>query len=461
MEGFCLNLLHNHQFWGLDFNFNYLTHLIPKDPSLQMVFGWGKKKTEEIHQEIPQTKEIKLSEVQKITDDLVKLRQTQTMAEIKSLRNQTSPLIKELGKIGNTLEKDNLKVEDIDKHLRIIVVRGKKQVIDIIKKDTDELPDVSSFDDILEMGNVLNQKLKRIGDVLGRQTRVIHIFAKKYAEKLKEILEQMNANNKEIQNLINNFQETKTHSNEISELLQKVKNLEQSIQSNKQKISESKNNIESFETKIKKLEEEIEKIKSSEDYSKFLQLNEKLFSINDSKTKIKNEIEVQFTKISRPLGRYEYASSLDKEQKSLLNQLLNNPFDALIPKNKDSVIVIFENVRKGILSGSISVKDIEKSTTYITETEEMIDGFINKINDFLEQKKEIQVQLVQSENKELSGLQKELEKIRNQKQDLETKISLLKKDLNENQTSIPEVISEITNKLRRFSNTDYTIIQST
>ena len=78
------------------------------------------------------------------------------------------------------------------------------------------------------------------------------------------------------------------------------------------------------------------------------------------------------------MSRYEYASSLDKEQKSLLSQLISGPFEALTPKNKDSVIVIFENVRNGILSGSISVKDVEKSISYLTETEELVGEYLSK-----------------------------------------------------------------------------------
>jgi hypothetical protein len=203
-----------------------------------MVFGWGKKKEGSVSEEIPQHKEIQLSEVKKITQDLLDLRKTQTLTEIKSLRNHTSPLIKELANIAKTLEKDDLKVEDIDKHLRIIVVRGKKQVIDVIKKDTGDLPEISSFDDVLDMSNVLNQKLKKMGDVLGRQTRVIHIFAKKYAEKLKEILAQMNSNHQEIQKLITNFQDTTSDSFKITELLDRIKNLENDSLSKNQKISE-------------------------------------------------------------------------------------------------------------------------------------------------------------------------------------------------------------------------------
>ena len=422
-----------------------------------MVFGWGKKKAQSVPEEIPQHKEVKLSEVQKITQDLLDLRKTQTLNEIKSLRNNTSPLIKELEGIAKTLEKDDLKVEDIDKHLRIIVVRGKKQVIDVIKKDTGDLPEISSFDDILEMDNILNQKLKIIGDVLGRQTRVIHIFAKKYAEKLKEILAEMNSNHQEIQKLITNFQDTTSDSFKITELLDRIKNLENDSVSKNQKISELQNNLNEFQNKIKNLQDSIEKIKSSESYSEFLKLNQKLSSLNDRKISIRNEIDTQFTKISRALSRYEYGSALDKEQKSLLTQLINDTFDALTPKNKDSIIVIFENVKKGILSGSVSVKDTEKSISYITETEELLEEFIKKINTFAEQKNEIQDQLSIFDNSELSTFEKDLEKTLSNKHDDELKISSLRKEIDENHTNIPITVSKIENKLKRFSNTDYHI----
>ena len=196
-------------------------------------------------------------------------------------------------------------------------------------------------------------------------------------------------------------------------------------------------------------------------YLEFLKLNQNLTSLNGAKSEIKNEVDIQFTKISRPLSRYEYASSLDKEQKFLLSQLINNPFDALIPKNEDSIIVIFENVRKGILSGSISVKDVDKSISYLTETEELVGEFIKKVNDFVEQKKKIQNQLSGFDNRELSTLQKDLEKMLTHKQDIELKISSLGKEIDENHENIPKMVSQIENKLKRFSKIDYKIVYST
>jgi hypothetical protein len=189
-----------------------------------MVFGWGKKKKEEIPVEAtPREKEIQLLDVPKIVTELEELRKSQTLSEIKQLRNNTSPLIDDLMEIGNVLDKDNLKVDNIDKHLATIVVRGKKQVIDVIKKGVIHLPEISSINDAEKLDSTLNQILKKLGDVLGRQTRVIHIFAKKYATQLKQNLEVMTSNHSEIHKLLKNYDSTKSISDEITDSLNQIK----------------------------------------------------------------------------------------------------------------------------------------------------------------------------------------------------------------------------------------------
>ena len=105
-----------------------------------MVFGWGKKKPLEspVERKLG-NQNISLTDIPRIVSDLSKLRESETLSEIKNLRNNTAPLIDDLMKIGIVLEKDDLKIDGIDKHLAIIVVRGKQQVIDILKKDVKNL----------------------------------------------------------------------------------------------------------------------------------------------------------------------------------------------------------------------------------------------------------------------------------------------------------------------------------
>ena len=422
-----------------------------------MVFGWGKKKEEKSSEEIPLQKQIQLFDVSKIIQQILELRTSQILSDIKSIRNNTEPLIKELIMIGNTLEKDDLQVDDIDKHLRIIVVRGKQQVIDMIKKDATHLPNVTSYDDAENLNIILNQMLKKIGDVLGRQTRVIHIFAKKYAEKLKEILIQMNSNNIEIQQLLKNYDHAKSLSAEILESLKEITDLENNLVKKEQRIVEIHSFVDSLDKKIISFEDSIKKIQTSDEYRKFLDLKQILDDFTVKKNQIKNEINSQFTKISRPLSRYEYVSSLDKEQKNLLSKLIEDPFEVLLSKNRDSIILILENVRKGITSGSISVKDAEKSFSQITETEEALDGFIKQVNESVDKRQNIQDQMIALEPDKLSALTSDLKSTLSNKTDSELKIKTFQAEINEVSSNIPKLISDIEIKLRKFSNTAYTV----
>ncbi len=424
-----------------------------------MVFGWGKKKQEETPtRETPQEKEIQLPDVPKIVDDLNQLRKSQIISEIKHLRNNTEPLIDDLINIGNVLAKDNLKVDDIDKHLSIIVVRGKKQVIDVIKKDVVHLPEISSIDDVKKLNSSLNQILKKVGDVLGRQTRVIHIFAKKYANQLKNNLEVMNRNQDEIHKLLKNYDTTKSTSDEIIDKLNLIKSLRDIRVEKNQKIVNENQNAQLLDKKISPIQNSIEEIKSSDNYKKYVDLKNALDAFSTKKSKIKNEIDTQFTKISRPLSRYEYGSSLDKEQKNLLTKLVKDPFNVLLPQNTDSIILILENVKKGISSGSISVKDVDKSLSQITETEETLDGFVKQISEYLEKHETMKNDLNSLNPDELISQEHELNKNISFKEDSHLKSETFQGEIDEIDSKIPKLVSEIEEKLRQFSNTKYSVL---
>lgn len=423
-----------------------------------MVFGWGKKKQDQIPvEDIPKDKKISLSNVPQIVTELSQLRESQAISEIKILRKNTSPLIDELIEIGQMLEKDNLSVDDIDKHLAIIVVRGKKQVIEIIKKGVTKIPEISSIDDAQKLDSTLNQILKKVGDVLGRQTRVIHIFAKKYAAQLKNNLEVMNKNHSEIHQILNNFEKTQSSSNQINSLLEQIKTLQETRIKNEKKIRETKDNTNSLEEKISSIENSIKEIKSSENYKKYLELKKSLNDFSKQRLKIKNEIDAQFTKISRPLSRYEYASSLDKDQQSILSQLNADPFKTLLPKNKDSIIVILENVRKAVSSESISVKDVGKTLSLITETEEALDVFLKQVDEYHKKYESMESDLKSLKPKDLVSFEQDLEKKISSKEDALHRLKTAEIDIKEIDAKIPQIIRQIEEKLKQFSSTRYII----
>ena len=426
-----------------------------------MVFGWGKKKqVEEPVERKRVNQEIGLSEVPQIINDLRKLRESQTISEIKHLRNDTAPLIDDLMKIGIVLDKDDLNIDDIDKHLAIIVVRGKKQVIDILKKDVKTLIQVSNMDDAKKLDYFLTQLLKKVGDVLGRQTRVIHIFAKKYANQLTTNLKIMNENSDNITKLLKHFDSTQSSFDEIDEMLNKIESLKQDHVDKTKRNAEIQDNLKSLQEKNISLQKSLDEIYASENYKNYVSLQNKLNDFIKQKSKIKSEIDTQFTKISRPLGRYAYASSLDKEQTRILSTLVDNPFDALIAANLDSIILILENIRKGISSGSISVKDTEKTLSQLTETEESLDGFIKKVSEYSTVFDSMEADLKNLKPQNLTSTENDISKTIDSENDARQKSKTILSEISEIESQIPQFTSKIESKLKIFSSTRYTISKS-
>ena len=346
-----------------------------------MVFGWGKKKSKKQEPEIaPQKKQILLSDVPNVVDEIRSIRTKTIIAETKTFKNKIKSSCETILHIAIDLERDTLNVDDIDIHLKRLVERGKKEVISIIKRESIvQLPEINSYDDVKNFNAIAGRMLKKIGDSLGRQSSVIHIFAKKYASKLKDDLKVMTDGNDEISTIIMNYSELETKIEQILNTMNKIEQSKKLIIDLGEQEKLTTKTIDDLIAKIDSDEKGIKNIKNSSEYTEFLQINEKLDSLSSGKNKIRNEIELQLTKISRPLNKYVYVSSLDKPLKKLLANLIASPYDVLVDSNKQDIIQILESTRKGIQSGSVSVKDTDKSLLQIDETLSLIPGFIEKI----------------------------------------------------------------------------------
>ena len=423
-----------------------------------MVFGWGKKKESKRVETIHQEKEIKFDEIPKIIEADKNLRQQTIIAEYDSFRQKINPQISELLKIVTQLEKDDLKVDDIDKILRIMVVRGKKQVISTIKKEAkSDFPKIDTYDQAEKLQKEINLMLKKIGDVLGRQSRVIHIFAKKYAARLKIILESLNSNRTEIQSIFENYKTKEEEAQQILENLEKFQNTKSKLSQRKIRVKEIQELKDKLNQKIETLIDQLTSLKDTDEYKRYESIKEKINGLSSEKSKIKHEIDEQFTKISRPLSKYVYVSSLDKEQIKLLENLTENPYEVIANHSKDDVIVILQAVRKGVQAGSVSVKDVEKSLYYIDETTEQLDDYCKKISEFLGHKKELEDQLSSFDKKEIDSMNLDLDRTKKELESENMRIESFESEIKDYEKLLPNIESLLETQLRNLTSTKYKI----
>jgi predicted nucleic acid-binding Zn-ribbon protein len=151
-------------------------------------------------------------------------------------------------------------------------------------------------------------------------------------------------------------------------------------------------------------------------------------------------------------------SSFDKPQKQLLEKLVAEPFEVLNSANKENIVQILLAAKKSVQGGSISVKDHEKTMTNIDETISLLDGYIKKILDFSYKKEEAEKKIGNFNSNKLERLEKDAEKNLSDKQDAESKIQNLKKELAEISQKIPEIVSDIESRLQAISDTKYKIL---
>ena len=426
---------------------------------LIMVFGWGKKKPQKQEPGISlQKKQILLSDVPNAVNEILSIRTKTIIAETVTFRNKINSSCKTILDIAIDLERDTLKVDDIDIHLKRLVERGKKEVISVIKRESIvKIPEINSYEDVKNFNALAGRILKKIGDALGRQSSVIHIFAKKYAGKLKSDLKVMTDGNDEVTTIITNHSELETKIEQILETMNKIEQSKKLIVDLGEQQKLAKKTIDDLTTMIDRDENRINDIKNSSKYTEFLQINENLDSLSSEKNKIKNEIELQFTKISRPLNKYVYVSALDKPLKKLLTNLIANPYDVLIDTNKQDIVQILESTRNGIQSGSVSVKDTQKSVLQIDETLSLLSGFIVKISNFNSSKNDIESKLLAFSNDELRQKESNLSMHHNDKLSLESKIKSIEEELTSTAEFIPKSVKSVELILNQISAVQYII----
>ena len=137
--------------------------------------------------------------------------------------------------------------------------------------------------------------------------------------------------------------------------------------------------------------------------------------------------------------------------------MIANPYDVLVDSDKQNIIKILESTRNGVQSGSVSVKDTDKSLSQIDETLSLLATFIQKIEVFNRSKDDIESKLLVLNNENLKQKESALNIHQNNKSSLKSKIKSLENELNDEVEHIPKFIKSVESTLNQISAVQYTI----
>ncbi|MGI0073920.1 MAG: hypothetical protein ACREA3_08915 [Nitrosotalea sp.] len=424
-----------------------------------MVFGFGKKKnTDSLASTAKQGKEMFLADISSFLKEHESPRLSKVLQGVKNIRSEIESDRKNINNTILEFEEDDLNLDDVDRNLKAVVKRGKDAVASTVKKEiTSRLSNIESYDDVLAFNVEVSQILKRIGDVLGLHTRAMHVFARKYAEKLKEEIAHLAQNRNLLQSLIDEYENFRMNSDSIVEMIRKIDVLGLEITQKSKRLTEINNETDEMKKNITTLEHDILEFVSKKEYHEFLEIKRKIDSLSIEKNEIKNKINAQFSKISRPLSKYSYISSFEKPMKKMMEELVADPYQVILSQNKSAIIEILEATTKSVLAGNVSVKDSDKSVQQIEETINRLDEFLMLKEAFNKKMSSLESNLHIFDAELLESKEKNLQKAKSNLTDLESASKKIEKEIEQNKSQINSLKSQLEISLNQLSHTKITI----
>jgi len=217
-----------------------------------------------------------------------------------------------------------------------------------------------------------------------------------------------------------------------------IKNEKKEIDDHNKKLAELNKKRESEEENMKKLER-------SDEWKEFNRLIEREEELDSNLAEVRNNISQNFSKIEKPLRKFQYLVKVDKEEiddKKMLNRYLDSPIDTLIETENFSFIKsTLERVKHSISSDSIDVKDKNKALSEIDGmiAHDIFEELVKKHNSMKEGMKKLEKDIEQHDVKKLkSEIEDRIEQLNRESQTIITETDRNKKQIEKLEVNVQE-----------------------
>jgi hypothetical protein len=299
--------------------------------------------------------------------------------------NEFSILLNTFKKNIEELEKAEIREADrIQNKVKQVVIGNRDNYINKLKQlhSLIKVPNDASYITVVEFCDKVNKELDEFSkNTVKTYYTVQHLFS--------EPLEQITKSIKRISDLI---KEMKALAEE-EKILKTIK-LKEEIQDFKDvklkkgqlisRLNETRVKLAKLEKDKIKTQNELENLEKSEEYSSYLQMKQKLDSIEMDISSHKTELIQMFSPLSSTLQKFK---RITLENKDLVENYSVAPLDALIMDQDIRIINILAGMEKNILSGSLEIRDkkrekvLEKIKSIEAERLKQIISRHNALND--------------------------------------------------------------------------------
>jgi chromosome segregation ATPase len=303
-----------------------------------------------------------------VTDALAELAKIES-DNVRILSNNLSPIkedvirtLRSIQKIADELEKDNIKLEE--HKFKSTVQNSKATVVTSLKREaSSDLPLLHSAYDAKRFRERLESIMNRFSEVSGAHSKVLNIFMKKYAGKLKDEFERLSSMLRDTKSIITEFEQEAGVIVECINLLNTISQKSSHVKSNKIEFENTSRMIEKLEYDLGELDNALKNLEDSAEFGEVAHTLNEIDRLRIEEEEFRKHLLDLFGHLSRAITKYSYG--MTKETSRKLRVLSNEPWKIFEEAEGVSLYskLLYE-IRNSVELYKITLKDSDKVIQY-------------------------------------------------------------------------------------------------
>ncbi|MFL6329313.1 MAG: hypothetical protein ACJ71I_17770 [Nitrososphaeraceae archaeon] len=396
-----------------------------------------------------------------ISEALILLQHIES-GKVKALVQDLSPIkksvrgsLESVAKIADNLEHENIKLEEL--RFKSIVENSKRTVAASLKREaSSDLPLSESMQDIKKFNYRLESIMNRFGEVSSSHNRVMNIFMKKYAGKLKGEFETLSSLLKDTKSVMAEFEEENAAVVKCIDILNLLPQKVALIKTNKNRIENIYKEIEMLKGKLDQSKDQLSSLENSIHFKESCHNIEEIDIVRKEEQELHRDMLDLYGHVSRAFTRYSYG--MTKDTISRLKVLTDEPWKIFDNEDISLYTSLLTEIRKAVNSSNIKLKDSQKVLYYM-------DIILRSLPKYQQESKAIKLRLkLLQESKDgvvankVEELRENINHYNSKLEDLKQSSDDVRKQLTENNNECGSLVKQIEDCIFEITGKKYSLL---
>ncbi|HEX2557971.1 MAG TPA: hypothetical protein VHK86_06580, partial [Nitrososphaera sp.] len=297
-------------------------------------------------------RDIESAKVQELASRLVPVKESATVS------------LKEIAGLAKQMENEKIKLEDLEQRHKSVIENSRKTVVSSLKRDAStefQLP--QSVNDAKKFKEKFEAMMNRIGEVTGSHSKVLNVFMKKHANKMKDEFETLSKLLNEIKATMSDFDQKRAPIVKCGGVLNTASQKVASIKLAEASVQNFEIEIKNTETELEQLKLELSALRGSAEFDQAASIVHQIEEAESQEEQLREKMVDLFSRISRAFTKYSY--NITKETEARLNVLSEEPWKLLYEADISPYSSLLLEIRKSIDSGKLQLKDSDKVLNHL------------------------------------------------------------------------------------------------